>query len=603
MRKSFRLVFVFLWVVVVAGLIHAQTNVIAIRGARVIDGTGAPARAATVIVEGDRIKSVGADVTVPTGARVIDATGLTLLPGFFDLHTHAHAPTLRNVQLPDWGKVLKSYLASGVTTINDFSAYGEMFAPERKLQSTGALLGPHVNLAVRLSTPGGHGTEGGWGDFFTLPVNTPVSAHAAMQQALAYKPDVIKVFTDGWRYGTDADLSSINVETLAAIVEDAHAAGLKVFTHTVTLGGAKLAVRGGVDVLAHGVGDAMVDDELIQLMKEKGTVYVPTMAVYEPKGQRVQAPPDSPGMRRWRTLQENLRRLHAAGITASIGTDAGITGTFHGPATLREMELFVDSGYSPLEALTAGTGVAARVLGTKAADRGTIESGKVADLVLVDGKPDEKISDVERTARVILGGTEMDLKALDAAIHSEQLTPLPSHPVAELVDDLDRADGRTNLNTLIVASMDAGVDHSQILFTRVEREDNGHALSLVSHMAPKKSPFTRLQVPLTEGGVELADVSGFQGVTFDVRGGGEFRLLMDNYGPAGAAASPFKAGAKWETVRIPFSQLQPLRNSRNQNGANGAAWDPKKVRTMIFELAGAAGADAWLQIDNIRFYR
>jgi len=258
----------------------AQSDVIVIRGARVVDGSGAPARAATVVIRGSRIESVGADASVPAGARVIDATGQTLLPGLFDLHTHlsANATGTGNV---DWGKNLKAYLACGITTVNDYSTSAEMIAPMHKLLSSGAVLGPRVNMAIRMSTPGGHGTEAGWGDFMTYQVSTPEQAHAQMKAVVAYHPDVIKVFTDGWRYGTAPDLTSMNEETLAAIVQDAHAAGLKVVTHTVTLGGAKIAARAGVDVLVHGIGDAPVDDELIGLLKAKGTFYVSTLAVFE----------------------------------------------------------------------------------------------------------------------------------------------------------------------------------------------------------------------------------------------------------------------------------------------------------------------------------
>ena len=260
----------------------AQPPVV-IRGARVVDGTGAPARVTTVVIRGAKIETVAPDAAVPAGARVIDAAGQTLLPGLFDLHTHLSASAVTGLA-GDWGKSLKAYLACGVTTVNDFATYGEMFAPLRQLLSSGAVVAPRVNMAVRMSTPGGHGTEAGWGDFMTLTAATPEQAHAKTKIALAYKPDVIKVFTDGWRYGTAPNLSSMNLETLAAIVEDAHAAGVKVFTHTVTLAGAKIAASAGVDVLAHGIGDAGVDAELIAIMKAKGTFYVPTLAVYEFKG-------------------------------------------------------------------------------------------------------------------------------------------------------------------------------------------------------------------------------------------------------------------------------------------------------------------------------
>src|SRR5215469_5185902 len=365
--------------------VYAQ-NTIAIKDARIVDGTGAPARTATVIIRDDRIVAVSDRAEIPADARVLDASGQTLLPGLFDLHTHLNASGTSSVD--DLGKNLKAYLACGVTSVNDYSVYGEMLTPLREMMRVGVLKEPKVNFAIRFGTPEGHGTEFGWGDYFTQMVSTPADAHAAMQRILPYKPDVIKAFTDGWRYGRAGDLTSMNLETLSAIVEDAHKAGIKVFTHTVTLNGAKVAPQAGVDVLAHGVGDAPVDDELIALLKKSGTGYVSTLATYEPQTGRALSPkllavlrpndrayaqraagheaglaPDSPIMRRWSFLQENIRRLSAAGIPIGVGTDAGVTQTYHGWGTLHEMELLVDSGLTPLQALTAGTGTSARLVG------------------------------------------------------------------------------------------------------------------------------------------------------------------------------------------------------------------------------------------------
>jgi imidazolonepropionase-like amidohydrolase len=601
--------------------VAAQPQVVAIRGARVIDGTGAPAQAATVIIRGSRIEAVGADVAIPPGARTVEAAGQTLIPGLFDLHTHLAASAVTGVGA-DWGKNLKAYLACGVTFVDDFSAYGEMFAPMRGLWAAGTVQGPRVNLAARISTPAGHGTEGGWGDFMTLETSTAEQAHAAMRTLLPNKPDVIKVFTDGWRYGAAPNLTSMNLETLAAIVADAHAAGIKVLTHTVTLEGAKIAARAGVDVLAHGIGDAAVDQELIDILKAKRTTYVPTLAVYEnhqpsrvtpralavldadsreaiARAVRAAARGDeetSARTRRWRYLLDNVRRLHDAGIPIGVGTDAGMDGTYHGFATLRELELLVEAGLTPLDALTAGASVSARALGLDG-ERGTIAAGKLADLVLVDGRPDERIDDIEKTARVFLGGAELDPHALEAAIQSKEPASLPVHAIPRAIDNMERTDGRTLLNTLRVNSTDVGTDHSRLMFLPVVRSGRNHSLMVEARMAAKEHPYVRLEIPLTPGAVELADVSRYHGVIFEARGEGVFRLLVNSYGARAGdpLASAFPAATGWRKIRIPFTSLR--------RRAGGAAPESlRDWRALVFEIAGPAGSGAWLEIDNVGFY-
>jgi imidazolonepropionase-like amidohydrolase len=594
---------------------EAQTTT-AITGARVIDGTGAPARVETVIISGNRIVAVSDQAEMPAGAHVIDATGKTLLPGLFDLHTHLNASATHAVD--DFGKSLKDYLVCGVTSVNDYSVYGEMLAPLRAMQSSGILVGPKVNFAIRLATPEGHGAEFGWGDYFTQLVSTPAEAHAAMKIILPYKPDVIKAFTDGWRYGRGNDLTSMNVETLSAIVEDAHSAGIKVFTHTVTLNGAKIAARAGVDVLAHGVGDAPADDELIALLKKSGTGYVSTLATYEPPTGRAPSPrllsflapadrqfatrtaeqrsptSSNPSMRRWQFLQENIRRLSAAGIPIGVGTDAGVEGTYHGWSTLHEMELLVASGLTPMQAITAGTATSARLVGEDN-DRGTIAPGKIADLLLVNGSPDQDIHKIENTSAVFLGGQQLDLQSLESEIQSPQFTPLPAHTISARIYDAEREDGRTNLDTMLVNSTDTGPDHSRILFTRTLNK-HGHGISVLARMGPKQSAFTDLVVPLTRGAVELADVSAFKGIKFAVRGQGSYRILIDSYGARRSSwyTASFTGDVKWRTIRVPFAAFR----------SKGSTSPPpfRELRALHFELARPAGADAWLELDDLKLY-
>jgi imidazolonepropionase-like amidohydrolase len=614
LARPFRAVPMFLFC---SALVAQAQITTAITGARVIDGTGTPAHIETVIIRDNRIVAVSDRAEIPAGARIIDASGQTLMPGLFDLHTHLNASGTDAVD--DFGKNLKAYLVCGVTSVNDYSVYGEMLTPLRSLQSSGILVGPKVNFAIRFGTPEGHGAEFGWGDYFTQLVSTPAEAHAAMKKILPYKPDVIKAFTDGWRYGKDDDLTNMNVETLSAIVQDAHQAGIKVFTHTVTLNGAKIAARAGVDVLAHGVGDAPVDDELIALLKKSGTGYVSTLATYEPPTSRSLSPrlltvlppagrdfakrtserhsptsPDAPVMRRWHFLQENIRRLSAAGIPIGVGTDAGVAATYHGWSTLHEMELLVSSGLTPMQAITAGTGTSARLVGEEK-ERGTIAPGKIADLVLIKGSPDQNIEEIENTSAVFLGGQQLDLLSLEAAIQSPQFTPLPAHAIPDLIDDAEREDGRTNLDTMLVNSTDTGPDHSRMLFTRTLNK-HGHGISVLARMGQKQSAFTDLVVPLTRGAVEPADVSAFKGIKFSVRGQGSYRVLIDSYGARRSNwnTATFTGDAKWRTIRIPFAAFQS-KGSTSPLSLRG-------LRALHFELARPAGADTWLELDDLKLY-
>jgi imidazolonepropionase-like amidohydrolase len=608
-----------IFLILLATLPLAAQTPIVIRGARVVDGTGNPAKMATVLIRGNRIEAVGDNIPTPPGARVIDATGLTLIPGLFDLHTHLRASGALSPLVADWGKNLKTYLASGVTSVNEYSSYGEMFEPMRRLMRTGVVIGPRVNLAIRISPPGGHGAESGYGSMFTLEARTPEKAHEIMVDALSYKPELIKIFTDGWRYGATPSLPSMNEETIAAITLDAHKAGVKVMTHTLTLENAKITVRAGVDSLVHGIQDHNVDDEFIQLIKSKGTGYTATLAVYEPRdrtemytglsrvlepaiAQMFRSPQASPAMgangprqERWNRLKNNDAKLFENQVLLGNGTDAGMGGTFHGWATLREIQLKTEAGLTPLQAITVATKNSARILGLDKT-LGTIEPGKLADLVLIDGKPDEHIEDIYKTARVFQDGKEYDVKELEKEIKSPEPTKLPTHPVQALIDDFEKTDGRTHLGTQIFNGDDPGSDHSNIVFSRIWRKAGDHALMVEATMGPRERPFSLLQIPLTPGAVELADISTFHGISFDVRGEGNYRLKALAYAvrTGGDFEAPFQAGPDWKTQKIDFSSL-------TRQGPP-VPWTGKDVRMIQFELSGAPGSHQWMELDNLRFY-
>jgi hypothetical protein len=269
-------------------------------------------------------------------------------------------------------------------------------------------------------------------------------------------------------------------------------------------------------------------------------------------------------------------------------------GTFHGYATLRELELLVQSGLTPLEAIAAGTSVSARALAVDG-QRGTIAAGKIADLVLVEGRPDERISDVMKTRRVFLGGNELSPKELEKAIQSKEMTPLPVQRAGPAIDDVEHA--RTQLDTLRVNGTDAGVDHSAMLMLPVVRGDGDHALLVAGQLANKERPYVRVEFPLTAGAIAPADLSGYTGMSFDVRGEATARLLVQAYHvrSTDAYAAAFTLSGTWQTVKVPFASLRRRAN-------NAGTWDAKDARALLFELGGTAGSNVWMELDNVRFY-
>lgn len=568
---------------------------LAIMGATVFDGASPAPYGANVLIRDGRIAAVGPEVRAPRGAKTINAQGKALLPGFFDVHTHWTSGGTP-AGTPD---IASAYVKAGVTTVNDFHQPPEAFEPRRRWLQT--LATPHVNLTARMSTPGGHGAD--WADQNTTRwANTPESAVAGVAAVAAYSPDLIKAFHDGWRYGQSADNTSMDERTLKALVDAAHARDLKVVTHTVTVARGAEAARAGVDIIVHSLQDREVDAETIAAMRASGVVYAPTLAVYEPvkPGETPPGDMNTPRMRlsqrKFQFALDNVRLLQAAGIPVALGTDAGMPGTPHGSASLHEMELLVRAGLTPVQALMAGTANSARAMGV-IADRGTIEVGKRADLVLIDGRPWEDISHVHRTHSVFIDGRQVHGPgiALPAANHRPLM---PAVQVGALVDDFSRPDGRTSLDTLRLDDFDGGQDRTVQLSQVIPRGTDGGALSLSARMARKDSPSAGVIFPLSRGSVEPVDLTRYRGVRLEVRGdGGAYELRLR--GESGSWRANVQAGSQWKTVEVPFSAFEPI---AQRGGAAGPAWTGQNLFELRLGGSRAAGSMMWLEADNVSFY-
>lgn len=567
--------------------------VTAIMGATVFDATGAAPHVANLVIRDGRIADVGPKVKAPRGATVIQARGKALLPGFFDLHTHWTPGGQPAVAPP----IATAYVAAGVTTVNDFHQPPEAYVPRRRWLTT--LTTPHVNFTARISSPGGHGAD--WADEATTKwVNTAEGARAAVKGLLPYKPDAIKAFADGWRYGAGPDNTSMDYWTLSALADEAHKNNLKVLTHTVTVERGKVAARAKVDVIAHSLQDREVDDEVVALMKANGTAYAPTLAVYEPvKPGQPQPPATDPrlqnALKKFGYALHNVKVLHDAGVLIAVGTDAGMPGTPHGIATLREMELLAQAGLTPTQALMAGTANSAKAMNALA-DRGTIEKGKRADLILIDGAPWSQISDIRKTERVWIDG-KLAFGPGFQPTPADGQRAMPAIQAKALVDDFERPDGRTQADTLRLDDMDGGHDRSVQVSQVTVRSGGDHALLLAARMAQKENPSAGVLLPLSRGSVEPVDARAFNGVRFDVRGdGGAYAFTVGTQ--SGRWQAPIKAGSEWTTVEVPFADLKRL---PGRGGAN-APWTGGDLVDLGFSGGRGAGQRLWLQIDNVTFY-
>jgi imidazolonepropionase-like amidohydrolase len=391
-------------------------------GGLVYDGTTAPPAEGDVVVEDGRIVEVGPGLD---GDDVVDCSGGFLSPGFFDCHVHVVMDTpsfLEMIEQPfslQFFKAavnLRKTLHAGVTSIRDAGGadLGIKSAVER-----GMTPGPRMQISViMLSQTGGHGDD--WSVcgadvpvFLPHPgrpsgvVDGPDEVRKRVRELVRAGADVIKVATSGGVLSaTNPHHGQLRDAEIATMTEEAAAAGIHVMAHAQAAEGIKTALRNGVRSIEHGI---FLDDEAIELMLRHGAWLVPTLQAPREVIAAAEsgAPIPATQVEKARLLTkvhtEAVRRAHEAGVRIAMGTDAGVGA--HG-SNLEEVELMADAGLSALEALHATTGSAAELLDV-AEDRGFLRPGQRADLVLVDGSPEDVSALGSRVRSVFLDGVEV----------------------------------------------------------------------------------------------------------------------------------------------------------------------------------------------------
>ena len=413
--------------------VFAQQNKTAksyvLKAARMFDGkSNALVTPGIVIVTDGKIAGVGSSASAPADAETIDLGDATLMPGFIDAHTHLtmmysedySKAALDGLRKPIPEMALDSSvnanitLMAGFTTVRDVGSRDYLDAGLRNAINRGVVPGPRMLVAVHaIGATGGHCDETGYREGALGPetgpqvgvVNGPDEARRAVRLAHKYGATIIKTCATGGVLSlADAvDTPQLTQAELDALVDEAHALRLKTAAHAHGAEGAKRAIRAGIDSIEHG---SFLDEEALDLMKQKGTYYVPTLMAVQGLSEQIQKGVPIPPAIKVKAedaiahVHQTFQRAIAKGIKIGLGTDAAVYP--HG-RNAEEFHQMVDLGMKPIDALKAGTSNDADLLGL-ANKIGTLETGKLADVVAVPGDPLQNVRQTEHVFFVMKEG-------------------------------------------------------------------------------------------------------------------------------------------------------------------------------------------------------
>jgi imidazolonepropionase-like amidohydrolase len=577
------------------------------RGVRVFDGSRVIPNADVVVRDGN-IEAVGQNLAVPPGARVIDGSGKTLLPGLIDAHAHV------------WTRdMLEQQLMFGVTTVLDMFTVVKFAAEMRKEQAAGKASdrADLYSAGTLITAPGGHGTEYG----FEIPtLSDPAEAQAFVDARIAEGSDYIKlILDDGSAYG--GHWPTLSKETLTAAIAAAHARGKLTLVHIGTLQDAEEAINAGADGLAHLFSGPKSDPDFGKLAASHHAFVVPTLTVLEgvcgtPGGGPLTtdahllpylAPSDLENLKKAFPLKnkrscdgarEAVKQLKAAGVPILVGDDVPNPGTAPGATEHRELELLVEAGLTPTEALTGATSAAARIFHLD--DRGTIAAGKRADLVLVNGDPTVDIKATRDIAGVWKGGVPAERDAYRAAVEkdkeqakAEVAAPPPPGSESGLVSDFEQEKPESKFGAGWMVSTDAmigGKSTAKLALAAGGAHGSKGYLDITGEVAEGRGPAAWAGALFSPGAGMMtpANLSTKKSLSFWAKGEGRSYAVMIfaksfGYQPA---IQTFTAGAEWKQFTFTLKSF---------NGSDG-----HDLMGVFFGSSPTPGKFE-LSIDDVRF--
>ncbi len=590
-KSAIRAAFLIACQLAIGGGLYAQSPATVIQGARVFTGDDV-LDSATVVIRGRTIESVTPGSNIPAGAgdgpEIVDGTGMTLLPGLIDSHTH------------NFGTSLEQALNFGVTTVLDMATDANLARQWRRQQVQGrATERADVFASGPVTVKGGHGTQFG----MSLPtLDDPEQTEAFIAERVAEGSDFIKVIYEGG--GTvGRAIPTFAPSTLPRIVAAAHSHGQLAVFHISTVAEAFEAIRAGADGLVHVYHDQKGTAEVVEAARSARIFVIPTLAVSEtlagssggpdfagdPQiapfltpdqrgglGQGFGREPD-PEMRA--NLISSVAALYSSGIPILAGSDAPNPGTTHGASVHRELELLVEAGLTPVDALRAATSAPANAFGLD--DRGRIAAGLKADLILVRGDATSDVRVVRDLVTIWKDGVRVERRLAEEPTGRRQIDPT-------LLSDFEGLDGNALPGSAWARSTDAlAGGKSTVETTITSRGEAGSALRIEGEIKEGfPFPWSGIMVLLGSQFNDPVDAGGIRALTFDARGDCETCQAMafaESLGMRPAATS-FQAGEEWSRIEIPLASFAGL--------------DP--AGASAFFIGGPTEHGTfWLEVDNV----
>ncbi len=572
-----------------------------VRNARVFDGVRD--RGVTdVLVVGERITAIGRALRVPANAMAIDGRGKTLMPGLIDAHTHSY------------GEALRTAIIFGSTTQLDQFSDITVATGIRTRQAAGEMLdvADLFSAGTLVTSPKGHGTEYG----MVIPtISAPSEAQAFVDARLAEGSQWIKiVYDNGSAYGMS--IPTITKETMRAVIVAAHARKKLAVVHIGDLAGARDAIEVGADGLVHLFVDSAPDAEFARVVAQHRAFVVPTMSVLEsvsgsPSGvslvtDPLLAPwissdaatnlktgfPRRAGSRaQYAHAVATIKALKAAGVPILAGTDAPNPGTWHGVSMHRELQLLVDAGLTPAEAIAAATSVpAAKFL---LADRGRIAVGLRADLLLVTG---DALADIRATRNIagvwkrgVAVNRAPEREAVLAATRAATAPPSDALVAGDVSDfESGKPDAKIGFGWMVSTDAMAG-GKSVAAMSVVDGGANGSTKSLsVTGTLDAGLPYGWSGAMLLTGKAPMqpANFSSKRELRFWAKGDGQTYTVMLFSQARGQQplTRTFVSSSEWREIIMPFTDF----------GIDG-----RDIQGLAWTLTGRPGSFA-LQVDDVR---